>query len=73
MTKRLVFHNTGTFKDSSTKAGIPWNIFLEIMCVSRTQALAIEQHIKKMKSVKYYHSLKQYPEMIIKLKERYNN
>ena len=72
MTERLLLHNTGTFKDSSTKGGIPWGVFLEIMCISRTQALAIESHIKKMESVKYYHSLRQYPEIIIKLKERYH-
>lgn len=69
--ERLTLHNSGSFKYSSTKSGIPWRIFFEINCTSREQAIAIEQHIKKMKSSKYYQSLRRYPELAAKLKERY--
>ena len=73
MEVRLVLHNTGEFAGSSTKFGIPWIIYHTIECESRTQSLAIESHIKKMKSVKYYQSLKLYPDIAIKLKEKYSH
>jgi putative endonuclease len=69
---RLVLHNTGQFEGSSTKFGIPWIVYHTIECESRKQALAVENHIKKMKSVKYYQSLKLYPEIAIRLKEKYS-
>ena len=48
-----------------------WNLFLIIDCESKSQALQIEKHIKKMKSKTYIENLAKYPEMVIKLKEKY--
>jgi hypothetical protein len=42
-------------------------------CESRKQAVNIEAHIKKMKSVKYYPSLKNHPELSEKLKLTYSS
>lgn len=39
---------------------------------SMSQALKIEDHIKRMKSVKYFQSLNAYPEMSEKLKQKYS-
>ncbi len=69
--QRLEKHNSGTFIESSTKYGIPWEIFYVIECISRKQAVNMEAHLKKMKSVKYYHSLKNWPEIVGKLKIKY--
>jgi putative endonuclease len=49
-----------------------WEVFLQIYCESTHQALMIEKHIKKMKSSNYIKNLKNYPEIIDKLKEKYN-
>lgn len=69
---RVVQHNTGYFEKSFTSSASDWSIFLQISCKSRTQARKIESHIKRMKSKKYIEDLKKYPEMILKLKNRYN-
>ena len=69
--QRLQQHNNGTFAGSSTKVGIPWEVYYFIECLDRKQAVNIESHIKKMKSKKYFQSLKLYPEIIEKLKARY--
>lgn len=37
-----------------------------------TQAMQVEKHIKSMKSRIYIENLKRYPEMIIKLIEKYS-
>ncbi|TSJ44388.1 GIY-YIG nuclease family protein [Mucilaginibacter corticis] len=68
---RLEQHNLYTFIKSSTKYGIPWDVYLVIECCNRKQAVNIESHLKKMKSTKYYQSLKMYPEIAEKLKEKY--
>ena len=71
LNQRLEKHNSASFIDSSTKPGIPWEMYLAIECISRKQAVNIELHIKKMKSTKYYRSLKNYPEIIDRLKMIY--
>ena len=48
-----------------------WFLFLEIECASLNQARKIENHIKKMKSKKYIKNLKQYPEMINSLLNKF--
>ena len=50
-----------------------WTIFLEIPCSTFKQAKAIEKHIKGMKSRKYIENLKKYPEMVVKLLDRFKN
>ena len=69
--ERLSQHNSAFFEGSSTKKGIPWLLFFSLECCSRSQSIAIESHIKKMKSRKYYQSLVKYPEIAEKLIKRF--
>ena len=69
---RLAQHNSGFYENAYTKQANDWKEFLLIECNNKSQALRMESHIKKMKSVTYIKNLKKYPEMIQKLKERYN-
>ena len=48
-----------------------WNLYFEIECTSFTQALKIENHIKRMKSKSYIRNLHKYQEMTEKLLEKY--
>ena len=71
VTERLSEHNSKVFAKAATARGIPWTLFFKMSCSSRLQAYRIEQHIKSMKSSRYYRNLKSYPEMAEKLKERF--
>ena len=66
---RLEFHKNAAAHKYTSKAN-DWNDFLKIDFHSKTQALQIEQHIKKMKSKIYIENLLKYPEMIVKLLEK---
>ena len=55
----------------TTKAS-DWELFYEIECLSFSQALKIEKHIKRMKSKLYIKNLSIYPEMAEKLLKRYS-
>ena len=68
---RLEFHHNSESRKFTAKAK-DWELFFIIDCTSKAQGLCIESHIKKMKSKKYIENLKQYPEMIDKLKNRYS-
>ena len=70
--ERLQQHNNKQHENAFTARGIPWVIFLDFECQSRLQARKIETHIKKMKSKKYVQNLITYPEIIDKLKEKYD-
>jgi len=50
-----------------------WILFLSFECASEKQARQIELHIKKMKSRVYIQNLKMYPEMIERLKLKYDS
>ena len=50
-----------------------WELYLEILCESIDVARMIENHIKRMKSKKYIRNLKQYPDIINKLHQRYTD
>ena len=50
-----------------------WVLFHSIPCNSFKQALAIERHIKNMKSKKYIKNLKLYPEITDKLLSIYDS
>jgi putative endonuclease len=54
-----------------TSKASDWILYLEIECKTFKQALQIENHIKKMKSKAYIMNLKKYPEMPIKLLDKY--
>jgi putative endonuclease len=67
---RIERHNNKYYYNKYTSIGIPWSLFLEIQCESIEHALKVEKRIKSMKSKVYIQNLKQYPEMVIKLKEK---
>ncbi|WP_136827468.1 GIY-YIG nuclease family protein [Pedobacter cryophilus] len=69
--ERINQHNNAFFENSSTKKGIPWEIYFKLECSTRNQAILIENHIKRMKSRKYYSSLLLYPEISEKLLLRF--
>jgi putative endonuclease len=48
-----------------------WEVYLNIVCLSFTQAIKLENHIKKMKSKKYIQDMKEFPEMAQKLLIKY--
>ena len=69
--KRLIWHNDPNLNTNFSRKGIPWTLFYTISCDSRTQARKIETHIKSMKSKKYIYNLKKYPEISLKLLQKY--
>jgi len=70
---RIEKHNLHTYgKGKFTATTNDWQLFQSIPCDSFSQALAIERHIKRMKSRKYLENLKQYPELIQKLISKYS-
>jgi putative endonuclease len=66
--ERLNGHNEGKYQSSYTKRASDWELYLLINCNGRKEALKVEKKIKSMKSTKYITNLKQYPEIIEKLK-----
>jgi len=67
---RLEFHKNAEHHKFTSKAD-DWEVFLKIPCENKTQGLHIEKHIKKMKSKIYIENLIKYPEIILKLKDKY--
>jgi putative endonuclease len=68
---RISQHNQGHYSDSYTKISDDWQLFYLINCDSKNQAIKIETHIKKMKSKIYLENLKKYPEIGLKLLEKF--
>ena len=68
--QRITRHNMKYYENKFTANGIPWTLFLEIARDSIEHAIKVEKRIKSMKSKIYIQNLKQYPEMVIKLKEK---
>ncbi len=69
---RLEFHKNADQRKFTYNAD-DWKLFLKIDCHSKKQALAIEKHIKNMKSKTYIENLMNYPEIIQKLLEKYSD
>ncbi|WP_125718715.1 GIY-YIG nuclease family protein [Flavobacterium ustbae] len=67
---RLEFHKNAPSNKFTANAN-DWTLFLNFSCSSKTQALSIEKHIKKMKSKIYIENLIKYPEIIDKLLLKY--
>lgn len=67
---RATFHVNSDSRKFTYNAD-DWLLFLKIDCQSQHQALAIEKHIKQMKSSVYIGNLKKYPEMVEKLLDKY--
>ena len=59
------------FTKSYTLKADDWNLFYFADNLKYEQARSIENHIKKMKSEKYIQNLKNYPEILEKLKNAY--
>jgi len=72
LVQRLEFHANAENRKFTYNAD-DWSLFLTIICESKSQALAIEKHIKTMKSKVYIENLKKYPEMTEKLLEKYKS
>jgi putative endonuclease len=68
---RIQQHNSGCYKSAFSKKASDWNLFWSIECKSRTQALKIEKHIKKMRNRTFYQNLIKYPEMTERLLQRF--
>ena len=69
--KRLDFHFDKIQARKFTYNADDWEVYLKINCTSKSQGLAIEKHIKSMKSKIYIENLLKYPEMILKLKNKF--
>ncbi|WP_026979080.1 GIY-YIG nuclease family protein [Flavobacterium tegetincola] len=69
---RLDFHSNDSQTRKFTYKADDWKLYLSFNCSSKPQALAIEKHIKAMKSKTYIDNLQKYPEIILKLLEKYN-
>ncbi|SHG00095.1 GIY-YIG nuclease family protein [Flavobacterium defluvii] len=67
---RMEFHKNAESHKFTANAE-DWVLFLKIECESKSQGLDIEKHIKKMKSKTYVENLIKYPNIILKLKEKY--
>ena len=67
---RLDFHENAESHKFTYNAN-DWVLVFTLECNSKPQALAIEKHIKSMKSKVYIKNLLQYPEMSLKLKAKY--
>ncbi len=71
LVKRLKEHQDKIFQDAFTVAADDWSILLSIDNLTYRQARNIEAHIKRMKSRTYIENLMKYPEMLEKLKQRF--
>ena len=69
--QRINEHNSGFYKDTSTNKTNDWTLFYSLKCDTRKQAILIERHIKKMHSRKYYNNLIMFPEIGMRLFEKY--
>jgi len=68
---RFEHHLQKVFPRSFTSNSDDWRLFLLLENLSYAQARSIESHIKKMKSKVYIRNLVKYPDILVKLKERY--
>ena len=71
LNERILLHLEKQFEDSFTTRADDWVLFHSVACTTRSQAMQIERHIKKMKSRKYILDVKEYPEISDKLKIKY--
>ena len=67
---RLEFHENAEARKFTYNAD-DWALVFSLECENKTQALAIEKHIKLMKSKTYIQNLLIYPDMATKLKAKY--
>jgi putative endonuclease len=70
--ERLEQDNSGFYNSAFTGKAKDWSLYFYLECNSRTQARKIEAHIKNMKSKKYIQDLKKYPDIALKLLNKFN-
>ncbi len=70
---RIFEHNFHRYQGAETRKATDWELFYAIKCESRTQAILIERHIKKMKSRSYIQNLKKYSDITEKLLQKYKS
>ena len=73
LTIRIEQHNSGFYKNSYTSKTSDWVLYFQINSTQHSQALSIENHIKKMKSRRYLVNLQKHPEMTEVLLRRFDN
>jgi len=71
--KRIEEHNSKFYENTYTSKANDWILYFSMECESKKQSILIESHIKRMKSRKYYESLKIYPDITINLKNKYKD
>jgi putative endonuclease len=67
---RLDFHENAESRKFTAKAD-DWELIFQLRCETKIQGLAIEKHIKNMKSKVYVQNLIKYPEIQEKLLIKY--
>lgn len=72
LNQRLDFHHNDTQSRKFTYNAEDWILHFTLECKSKEQAMAIEKHIKAMKSKTYIQNLVKYPEIKHKLLSKYN-
>jgi putative endonuclease len=70
--QRLIFHKNAESRKFTYNAE-DWSLIYKIDCKRKGQGLAVESHIKRMKSKVYIQNLLIYPDIAIKLLETYKN
>ena len=68
---RILKHNTSFYGAHYTSKTSDWELYYIIECVTISQAMKIEKHIKKMKSITYLKNLKKFETIQLKLLEKY--
>ena len=71
LASRLQQHTNKEFSNSFTAKANDWILFFSIDNLNYQQARLIEGHIKSMKNITYIINLKKYPDITLKLIERY--
>ncbi|WP_421977933.1 GIY-YIG nuclease family protein [Roseivirga seohaensis] len=69
--ERIRFHNDSVKNNIWTKRGQPWKEFFIIKDLTKSPALKIEKHIKRMKSKKYTQELSNDPKLVEQLKAQF--
>lgn len=70
---RFEAHLNKVYPRGFTTNSDDWQLFYLCENLSYSQARSIEVHIKKMKSKVYIQNIVKYPDIIIKLKDRYSS
>ncbi len=74
LSDRTLKHNTAAYGNHRyTAKADDWELFFVIPCITYSQAVRIERHIKRMKSSAYIRKLAEHPGMVEKLLLKYSS